>query len=948
VRLVISTLIGWIILGSTAGTAFAQDPVPAKPVDLFKDVRDLISIGKFELAADRLKAFRDANPSDADFLEIDRRFGAASFLKLKNVLKWDDNPTADAEAKKVVNDVITKSLEASTRLNRDPARIAKFVRNLGATPAEQAFAIDQLKLGEDAVVPVLISELRSTNEVALRTGIFRAMPQLPPSTVPGLLAAVEGVPDDQKSQMLNALAHRSDMLQLTDKADTDLTPLLWYYSASDNASLKTTATTLLDALVPGGIGRRTLDGELVRLSEPFAQRKAAFFNHDRMLNKVKVSTWDRERQAVRTAEVPLAVAEEYYGLRNLKWATERVPQSEVAQAAFLGLATERAVIRANFTDLSKKEPAVYRLLAGAPDSILSTLLDTAIAENRTALAVGVLQAMGDRGQKDTPGVSGKSSPYSRALNYSDPRVQLAAAVAILRSPEASPVVSRSRVVDILQRSLTADLDGAAEGKTGRAIIADPDANRAAKLMSQFQEIGYAAERFANGRDLLRRVQRAADFDLIVLDRHVANPLVTDVISQLVADPNSGRHPILVIASSDQVKPVPVETLLLRLAILVSATETDESIQVPPPYVFNPKLPDLDRAKARADNVKIRELEIKSLAKLRLSRLQRLVESAGLSTDRAAREWLDLRLPQLTYAVIAAEHYVSKDSAPEAAQFLEDLTTRLRKQPLTNNPLARAKATTNLNQILLQLDSTLDADRRKKFDLLQQQITPESVAVDVGSFRDEALERQLAKQVKGYLRVSVIPESLSSAFLAQDVKSTATDPNQLPTTREEKKAGAKLAAEWLKKIATGAVTGYDAKPAEAALRSALRSDDLAPDAMEALTKLGSGDSQVALVSVAAASMRPVALRLQAVDAAIRHSQAFGKLTPAAVVDQLSQASANELDLTLQGKLAVLANILSAKSSELGTVIRRHPVTLPPPPKPQEPTPPAKPPEEPKKG
>jgi hypothetical protein len=190
-----------------------------------------------------------------------------------------------------------------------------------------------------------------------------------------------------------------------------------------------------------------------------------------------------------------------------------------------------------------------------------------------------------------------------------------------------------------------------------------------------------------------------------------------------------------------------------------------------------------------------------------------------------------------------------------------------------------------------------------------------------------------------------------------VKATA-DPNQVPRTADERKAAAKAAAGWLRKIATGEVDGYDAKPAEASMRSVLRADDLAAEVIDGLAKLGSGDTQVALVQVAISPARSLALRLQATDAANRHVQAFGKQTPATLADQVAQSAASELDLALQGKLVVLARVLAATPTDLGAVIQKFPVTVPIPPAPtaeppkdpmapKDATAPPKQPEEPKK-
>ena len=931
-RVTVTTLLACTAFALAAVSAVAQEPPPPKPVDYYKSARDLIFSGKLDLAVEQLRAFKESNPTDKDFIEIEAKYGASTFLKLRNVVKWEDNPTADAAAKKLVDEIIDKSIEVNKRLIRDPARVARFVRNLSATPAERDFATDQLKLAGEAVVPVVVSELRSTNDLKVRSAILEALPKLPASTLPGLLASLDGLSDDVKALVLKAIAQRPDVLQLADKAETNFTPYLWYYTGSATPSLKGMANGLLSTLVGDSFSRRSADAELVRLAEPFVRRTAAFGSLDKVGNKVRVWSWDAEKNAVRADDLSASDAEEYYGLRYLRWAVERNPQSDPAQSTFLALATERAVLKAKFGDLSRAAPQVYQLLAAAPSAMLASLLDTAMAENRTALAVGVLRTMGDRGQKDT--TTGKSSPYIRALNYPDVRVQFAAAVALLRAPGgAAANESRAKVVQVLTRALAADADGAAEGKVGRAIIADPDAARGERLASNFREIGFAAERYATGRDLLRRLGKAADFDLIVVDRHVTDPTVRDVLSQITGDPNSGRRPVLVVASADKVKPVAVEAMLLRLALLVAATETEEAIVVPEPYAFNPKLPDLDRDAARLKNVEVRDVNIEALAKLRLKRLQRLVDASDLPTNRSLVDHLALRLPQLTYAILAAEYGATETTAPATVKQVSGYTTQLKARPARDNPLADVRDSDTLYRISDQLEISLDAERRKKFDLLQKKVQPEPLGIDPGSTRDAALEQQLAGQVKTFQTAVVVPEVFTPISLEDDVKAALGDPAAMPRSEDEKKMVAKQAAEWLRKIATGEVSGYDAKPAEGALRTALRSDDLAPDAIEALVKLGSGDTQLALVGVATDAGRTVPIRMKAADAAARHVQAFGNLTPGPQADGVVQSAIAEKDVVLQGKLGVLARLLVNVNTDFGGILQKFPVKVPAPPAPK---------------
>jgi hypothetical protein len=222
--------------------------------------------------------------------------------------------------------------------------------------------------------------------------------------------------------------------------------------------------------------------------------------------------------------------------------------------------------------------------------------------------------------------------------------------------------------------------------------------------------------------------------------------------------------------------------------------------------------------------------------------------------------------------------------------------------------------------------------------------PATLLLDVVENRDRELEAKLARQVRGFKGVTVIPEPFGAGALADDLRRAVADPAARPRSDKEKQATAKVAAQWLNQIAIGAVPGYSiAEAAQADMRKALASDDLAPELIDGLAKLGSGDTQLALVQLATAAGRPVAVRVQAADAAARHIQAFGRSVPVAAAQTVPQAVEGEKDAILQGKLAVLARLVSDKPGDFGAAVSgftpplRTPAPPPMPPMGEQPKP-----------
>lgn len=995
-RPVAASAVALTVLLAWAAPLVAQDPpAPLTAQDKFKTARTYIADGKLDLAVVMLKSFLDTPPVDKDFLDLEARYGPTVFQKLLRVVQWSDNKEADAAAKKVVDDIIARSNEVTRKVAQNPDRIRKFVANLGATPGERQYAIDQLSVAGAAVVPELVSALRGSKDATLKTGIYDAIPALTAVVVPGLLAAIDpmgDLTDDVRLGVLKAVASRKDVAQLVDKSDTDPTPALWYYAATGNPQVKEIAAALLEGLTGGLSRRRTPEQELVRLAEPLVTRKGSYSALDAQSNKVTVWTWDPATGTPKATAVDKAAADEFLALKYLRWAVQVNPKSEAAQLAFLGVATERATERANFGDLKATEPAVYQLLAAAPDATLSALLEQAMAEGRTALAVGVLQAMSDRGQKDESSTGGKASPYVRALTDKDVRVQFAAAVALLRNPTPPGPGASARVVDVLRRALEVKDEG---GAVGRAVIVDPLTGRADRLAGQFRDLGYSTEKLVSGRDVLRRVGKASDIDLIVIDRHVADPTLNDVLSQLAADPNAGRRPVLVVASTNAPKAPPLEAQLLRLAVLVAATETPPAI-IPPPYVYDPKFPPTQKKRqnlemaietARWNRTDERNVALIEAGTARLKRLDRLVEAADLPTTLALSERLKARLPQVTFAVLLAEHNVTGLNPtrpqlatidPEAAEaeaaareqaqaalaeakrtgtpasvtipspppdpygVFADFTRTIRTQWRLNEAVAKVTDTAKLGQLIEQIEGQLDADTRKRAEALMGKVFPGPLLMDAAEYRDTALEAQLVKQVRGFKGVTVIPEPFGAGGLAEDLKKVNADPAARPQSEAARKGTAKLAAYYLSRIAQGAIAGYTiSDAAQADMRNALANDDLAPDLIEGLARLGSGDTQSALVRLAATATRPLPIRTQAADAAARHIQAFGRNTAPAVAGVVPAAVDVEKDPVLRGKLVVLARLVAEKAPDFGGAVSgfnaplRTPAPPPPPMDPKDP-------------
>jgi CheY-like chemotaxis protein len=941
-----------VALGEKPGAAQPQAKAQAAPPEeLFRDMRALVRDGKFDLAAVYLRAFVASEPTEPLLLKIEKDYGTTVFQDLRAV-PWSDDRKTNDQAKADVETVIAKARAAVAKQLETPDRVNKYIRNLGATEEEREFAELELKRTGDYAVPYMVDALRRSSSPPLTRGILGAIPKQDAATMAGWLAALDGLTPDLQYAVLAAIGRRPDVLDLTKAAQTDFTPRLWYaYGKADTLpGLRDFAKSALERMVRD-VERRSAAEELVALARPFANHKATYAAAMNPATgapaTVAVWQWDvKDEKLVKQPPVTTGQADEFFGLRYAKWALDVRPDYEPAQGLVLALAAETAMERGKFGDLARTDPAVYKLLADAPSQVLNDQLDRAFAENRSALVLALVQVLGDRADRAAAtGAPNRPSRLERCLSYPNPRVQFAAANALLRSPVPLDGRTRGRVLEVLKREAAGD-PGVPSGAKGQAILADPDRKRADETAALLRQIGYDVEVFGTGRDVLRRVARANDFDLLVIDRHVPNPELRDLVAHLRADANAARRPVLVVASSDQAIPPSFDQLMLRFALLIAATESTP-VGMPDPYVPDiRRSPEADAAERKTIQDR-RDSVFRSTLKTRADRLSRVLDTSGIELSPNQKFQLNLRVEQVTWAVLAAEFPLTRASAPGAYLQYERLMQQIAAQPAVPE-YTRRLGLDHLMTLALRFEQDVAGapPAQARFEAFRARVDAEALGLVVRPPRDYAAEARTARLVGQYPGVRVIPEPYSKTWFEVDVNAAFQDPADRPRDPAEKRASARQAVQWLARMATGEVPGYDARLASAELLGALRTDELADAAIEGVARLPSMDAQVGLVSLAVTPMRPLPLRVRAADAAARHVQTHGKLTPDALTGTVTQQAGTEADADLRGRLMVLRGLLAPSPSGFVAGLRGYNPPLAPPPPPMPMTPAPKPPDEPK--
>jgi CheY-like chemotaxis protein len=863
---------------------------PQNVPEFWRALQFQIAVGKYDLAAEHLRGLLAANPTDKDLLAIEEKEGMAPFLALRNVQKWSDNPKLQAEARQNVEKLISMVTEAIKKFRNDPDRIQRFIRNLTAGPEEREFAILELKKSGTAIMPPLMGAIVS-GDLQERAQLLGVLPLLDADTVPAVLACFDVTNAPLRLDLMGVLQQRPDLLKLTGRSETDPRPTLWHLSTSTDL-VGQKAREFLQALMGFRPDKMPAPaGELIKAAEVMYQRKATF---SKDADPPPVWRWDGKKLV--SMKLSTTQAEEYYGLRYARWALDIDPDNEAAQVIFLSIATERAFERVGVDkQLAEAAPDVHQLLALAPASVLYKMLNRSLADNHLSTALGATQVIGERaevkGYRTTSAPAGRNidgaralpDPLVHALNGQDRRLSLAAADALTRTPGAASAPVASRVVEVY-RSALAGAKGAAEGAElhPKALVADADAVRADLLAGTLRAAGFDTVVTQTGRDTLKRLNQASDIDVLWIDSELPYPELPYLLAQIRTDVKYGRLPLFITLATEDNKAVLPE-LAIRVEHLLKAI---------------PQAKVVDRSLIRIE-----------------------VDYDALTIDQAALDdWLrSLRREQPTVLVtiqatmnIRVQLDKSRESDAEMQQKIRDLTSVLPEiRVIQDAPTRYTLSMDGTRPVPEALENRLS---RLKRDYPQTVIARELATRMILSSKLEAtippdLVARVNRLVEPYRNVRVVRRPVTVDALREEMSAFAAEPMTRPLSEAERKDHQKRAIEGLRRLAIGITPGYDVRPAANEILNALRSDDLAPAAIDAAGRLPGKEPQQRLADLVLDTARPAALRAKAAQELARH---IGIHTAAPLVDTqikgLTSTLENEKSPEVKAAIAVVIGTL----------------------------------------
>lgn len=874
-------VVGLLVCGSSAGLAQEPTETPQSraiakmtPAELFGEAHFLVDSGKPGEAVPYLVAFTKTQPDDQVFLELREKFGPGALLRLS-----DFPETAPYAAP-----LLARLAEAQKNFATRPDRVARFVRALHATPAEQKYAVDRLREAGPYAVPAIVEALQDSALSATdRARVAVNLGRLDRSAVPPLIAALDS--DDPAlvgtvAGALGAIGDRRAVPYLTIRA-----------AQADQDAPGQMASRQAIARITGlhyGGQPKSPQRLLVEEAWKYHRHQVGF-----PAGEVEIWNWDADRKTPVPATVQATDAEALLGLRMAREALNLDPADLSAQTALVSLALDKAIARSGGLDkfsFNGQDPsgAFAAALASGP-VVLTEVLKAASADGHSDLAAVAAIALGRVTDRDGLAVTGRTSPLVEALSAPDRRIQFAAAKALIDLGPERKFAGSSRVVPVLARFLG---DPAAP----RAVIIDGNVGRGNRVAGSLRKIGVDPIVSTTGEEGFRIAASQADVELIVLDPTNLQGawLTVDTLTNLRADARTAGIPIFVLypvdsgrypSAAERLRPHPdVEpnnSQRLANPILYSGGVKQATIlgQIGSGDSLGDyfRLGNLDPGMSVSVDVQLPEG-----SKLRIQDVAVTIEASGdkvLAQTSLGRANLD---------ITASDTYYLRVQAPEG--------------------LRGAGSTYRLNITLI--------------DPLTLQ------------YGNERALGKLESMIQGLPRVVPIALSADPVVLKRQVTRELNRLGIRPLSGTERAAYAQAAAQLLGQIGQrpGSPFASDLAQVGPALSAALHSPSTAPAAAVALADVPGLDAQRGLADAVLDPGKPTPFRLNAASQLARSLGRFGDLVTAEQEALLVQQLDRETDPALKTALSLVVGSLRPHGATVGNRLKTFqlaPGATPPP-------------------
>jgi len=560
--------------------------------------------------------------------------------------------------------------------------------------------------------------------------------------------------------------------------------------------------------------------ELFLIAENYYKGKVHFPDPAR----VQIWRWEREGMIVVSGwpELPtvdVKQANAYYAARYSSMALILDPTDKNTQVFQLLNSLSGHLEKTDIRiPLFRSNPDLHILLNTVDADLLLAVLDRALREKQTGVVLAITRALGDMAELKAAMPKGnRVSPLTQALNYGDRRVEMAAALALLNIPNSQISKASVEVVEVLARALRAD---PMVMNKPRVLVAVGNEDWRHKVVGVMRDAGADPILVTNGFETIRRLEKAADIDAVFIESTLPDPGIHYLLASIKAESYAAQVPIFIAA-------VPEGNLAKDL---------------------------VDRYRKAS------------------GRLRQIDEIVG--SYKKDREAIDIKQRDTTNKINERFEDELKNVRKKGKELDIEITERNQAESIASVTELYVGELKDLNFKYKGIQKTLidEIDLKKILVAVGNEYE-----VEVGK-RVEALKKHFRKQDN--IRIVSTGHFSDSKAIQRDIKLVFAEIGAPALSEEERKNYAEAAVFWLSKISKGELPGYDARPATAALLSALTPGRLSDNGMiylvEALGNLSLGRVQPELAAIVMDGKRMAPVRIAAVQALIKHIQRNGTL------------------------------------------------------------------------
>ncbi len=542
------------------GQGFAR--VPKNTAEFYAAIDYEIESGNLPLAGRLIVMMMASNPSEAELAELARTAPLTKIISYRRFSKWDANPKINEQYKKALEDLIKKTSDAYTKVLKDPERIRKIIEYLEGDSREFAFGVNQLHEMGPLAIPPLVDVMLQLPDAKDRAAVVKAIRKLGPETTTPLVAGLSAPDDLLKIELISLLVDR--------KATQAIGELWLLAGTAANPGVRATALKAISSIsnVPESRLPAPVDA-LTQLAEDHYKQKFQYPNP----NRVEIWRFDEPSgkivRGIAGAEYPTASqVEELLGMRYAFGALKVDKSNRGAQKVLLSLGIDKGMARVKDNDLSKPlgmtNPRLADFLDTADPTILMELLEQSLASRKTLEVLALVKAIGQQAEPRAAQPWFTRKPLlQRAMSYGERRVEWAAAQAYLRAAETAGATASNQVVEVLSRSILGWITGpTAAVSHSHIIVASDNADMAKRMLERIKDLGREGIHVVNGGDLLRRLNRASDVDMVILDPNLPGYGTASLVAQLRSDKHYGQLPLVILGLA---KTLEVRDILLEYA-----------------------------------------------------------------------------------------------------------------------------------------------------------------------------------------------------------------------------------------------------------------------------------------------------------------------------------------------------------------------------------------------